>query len=172
MRKTHHPRSLAPSRFRSFLVWPLFGVAVVAVACDDRPIGAGGPELGNVPPVVVDGGGPLVDASPVGFTDLVRPGAPDLGTRPPPPPPPPPPRTGNDPSTIASFDRTVYPVYGNSLAAADLNGDGYLDLISTDGSSPRFTVLLGQPGGTFGAPTTMEGGKPGQGLSLRHCEIV
>src|SRR6267154_1773584 len=49
-----------------------------------------------------------------------------------------------------SFDAGFYP---HSVAVADLNGDGKLDLVVANDRSSSVSVLLGNGNGTFGAKT-------------------
>jgi hypothetical protein len=44
---------------------------------------------------------------------------------------------------------------GSSVALADFNGDGHLDIVTTGGSNNNISLLLGKGDGTFGFPTTI-----------------
>jgi hypothetical protein len=64
--------------------------------------------------------------------------------------------------TVASFGAaTSFPVGGfpNTIVAADLNGDGRLDLATANLDSSTVAVLLGNGDGTFGAATSFPVGR-------------
>jgi FG-GAP-like repeat len=62
--------------------------------------------------------------------------------------------------TGAFLPSVIYPVSANvdSIGAADLNGDGFLDLIAIDSYPGAVSVLLGNPDGTFQTANTSSWG--------------
>jgi FG-GAP-like repeat/Putative Ig domain len=71
--------------------------------------------------------------------------------------------TGTSDAAVPSFTRTDYPVAGSplSIATADFNRDGVLDLAVTSGANTFASVLLGNPDGTFGPRADFQtGGGP------------
>jgi hypothetical protein len=54
----------------------------------------------------------------------------------------------------------------STIAAADFNGDGQLDLAVTSPSSARLSILLNQGGGVFAAPVAYSNSKNGQTAGL------
>jgi hypothetical protein len=63
-------------------------------------------------------------------------------------------------------DYDAGPDYPNSLATADFNGDGMLDLAVTNRNSAKVSILLGNGDGTFQAPQSSPAGLFPAGLSV------
>jgi len=47
----------------------------------------------------------------------------------------------------------------SSIAASDVNGDGKVDMVTTNSTFNDVSVLLGNGDGTFGAPMSLAAGK-------------
>ncbi len=79
---------------------------------------------------------------------------------------------GNGDGTFTSAPDVVFPNQiggATSLAAADLNGDGYLDLIVTGEYMTQVYVLLGNGDGTFGTPASF--GSVNQPISVAVADF-
>jgi FG-GAP-like repeat len=66
-------------------------------------------------------------------------------------------------ASAQTFSRTDYPLLGNNHIAADLNGDGILDLAGTASNSAA--VMLGNGNGTFRAKVLFPTAGPAQDLT-------
>ncbi len=64
-------------------------------------------------------------------------------------------RGGFRPAAFAAIGQSTYPT---TAAAADLNGDGFPDLIASKGFSQDFWILIADGLGGFGAPVTLSAG--------------
>ncbi|MCU0426182.1 MAG: FG-GAP-like repeat-containing protein [Candidatus Kapabacteria bacterium] len=64
-------------------------------------------------------------------------------------------RAGVAPATFFEVQRLTAGTQPRSVATADFNKDGYLDLCVANEGSNNLSLLLGAAGGVFGAPTTI-----------------
>jgi len=57
-----------------------------------------------------------------------------------------------------------------SLAAGDLNSDGWVDLMGTCGASNKVLALLGGPGGSFGPPIEIPVGLDPRSIAIKDLD--
>jgi hypothetical protein len=57
------------------------------------------------------------------------------------------------------------------MAAADVDGDGRVDLVLANRARSSFSVLIGQGNGTFAAPVDFELGEPADPIALALADL-
>jgi hypothetical protein len=71
----------------------------------------------------------------------------------------------NDAINLTAFSGQ-HDVGSTGVAVGDINGDGIADLVTVSPSVFSAAILYGAPGGTFGAPVTVQLTRPGQSVAV------